>query len=104
MNHITIDGIVKDEARMELFHEKDGSETPMLVFLLLDTGAPFSKKRPTCIEVNLKKGDAATSIYPYMKTGKPVIVYGSLETKGTKDPRYFIAADIVKFMPKGEAV
>ncbi|MBO4704836.1 MAG: hypothetical protein J5647_03765 [Spirochaetaceae bacterium] len=103
MNSITIDGTVFSDAKMELLKEADGKETPMMKFIMMDTGVPFSRKKSLFIEVNFKK-EAATSIFPYMKVGKPVIVRGELSTKGTKEPRYYIAADIVKYIePKGEA-
>ena len=98
MNHISIDGKLTCDAQMELQCTPDGRETPMLVFGLMDTGAPFAKKSPTFIEVNFKK-EAATTIFPYMTKGKSVIVYGSLSMKG-KNQRYYIAADAIKFIDK----
>lgn len=97
MNVITMDGTITEDAQMDLVVAADGTETPIVKFSLMDTGAPFSKKKPTFIEVDFTK-EAATNIFPYLLKGKTVIVYGSLSTKGTKNSKYYIAANVVKFV------
>lgn len=99
MNTITICGQVLEDAESVLV-KKDGEEMPLIKFLVIDRGIPYTKAEPMTIEVNFVR-ETAMHIFPYIKRGKDVVVTGCLKKKkytvklGSEKVKFFISADYV---------
>ncbi len=99
MNTITICGQVLEDAESVLV-KKGGEEMPLIKFLVVDRGVPYTKADPMTIEVNFVR-ETAMHIFPYIKRGKDVVVSGCLKKKkytvklGIERVKFFISADYV---------
>ena len=100
MNSVCIEGKITKEASKVLVNN-DGTETLLVTFTMLDTGLPYQKSSPMFIEVHFMK-EAAFSIFPYLKKGKEILVFGCLRSKdfvttsGEAKQKYFISVDLIK--------
>ena len=106
MNSVCIEGkITKDATKVLVSNE--GAETFLVTFTMLDTGLPYQKSSPMFIEVHFMK-EAAFSIFPYLKKGKEILVFGCLRSKdfvtssGEAKQKYFVSADYIKL--EGNAI
>ena len=99
MNAITLYGRVLEDAESILV-KSNGEEMPLVTFVVIDKGVPYTKTEPMTIEVDFIK-EPAMHILPFLKKGKEVVVSGILRKKkhvsesGVEKVKYFISAEYV---------
>lgn len=99
MNYLHIVGKVNRDAISTLV-DNNGVQTPLVSFILMDTGMPYTKSDPLFIQVDFMR-EPAMHLFPYLKKGKDVVVWGILKSRsyrtraGEKKQKYYVAADVI---------
>lgn len=99
MNQITLTGYIIEDAKKVLINE-NGIEQPLVTFSFMDKGKPYTKSEPMFIDVHFMK-EVCMTVYPYLKKGKEITVFGFLKSKnyktqdGRQKQKYYICAEYI---------
>ena len=105
MNQITIEGNIVNNAKKILINSR-GTEIPMTVFQVCDTGLPIQKTDSILyIEIHCLK-DYINNMFEKLVTNKHVLISGNLQQKKFRDDNgnqkslYYVTADNVKLLDR----